>query len=158
MFLFICIIVAEQWFEKYCEKRAISQKLVIFSKVQLCIWSSIVPRFIRTRLHLVYSCLFVNPFTVRIHLFPYRAATLAVPPVVENAEVSVVVSADSRRATATYRCTGIYTISGSQTLTFNCNAVPHVWNPAFTLCTGTQCAVKQSMYCKWGLLKFPIGA
>ena len=61
MFLFICIIVAEQWFEKYCEKRAISQKLVIFSKVQLCIWSSIAPRLIRTRLHLVYSCLFVTP-------------------------------------------------------------------------------------------------
>lgn len=78
-----------------------------------------------------------HPFTVRIHLFPYRAATLAVPPVVENAEVSVVVSADSRRATATYRCTGIYTISGSQTLTFDCNAVLHVWNPALTLCTGT---------------------
>ena len=77
-------------------------------------------------------------FTIRIHLFPYHAATLAVPPVVENAEVSVVVSADSRRATATYSCMGIYIISGSQTLTFDCNVVPHVWTPAFTLCTGTQ--------------------
>ena len=57
-------------------------------------------------------------------LFP---ASLAVPPTVENAMVSVVVSDGSRRATATYNTGGIYTLSGSGTLVFNCDSQPLEW-------------------------------
>jgi len=94
--------------------------------VKLYIWSSYSSLFMHTLPSQNWQCVTSS-----------HAASLAVPPTVENAKVSVVVSADSRRATATYSCTGIYTISGSQTLTFDCNVAPHMWNPTFTLCTGT---------------------
>ena len=62
--------------------------------------------------------------------------SLAVPPTVENAEVSVAVSADSRRAIATYSTGGIYSILGNSTLVFDCNSG---WTPALPQVTGIKC-------------------
>ena len=62
--------------------------------------------------------------------------SLAVPPTVENAEVSVAVSADSRRAIATYSTGGIYSILENSTLVFDCNSG---WTPALPQVTGIKC-------------------
>ena len=64
------------------------------------------------------------------------SVSLAVPPTVENAEVSVAVSADSRRAIATYSTGGIYSILGNSTLVFDCNSG---WTPALPQVTGIKC-------------------
>ena len=63
----------------------------------------------------------------------FISVSLAVPPTVENARVSVSVSADSRRAIATYSTGGIYSISGNRTLGFNCDSG---WTPAPPQVTG----------------------
>ena len=69
--------------------------------------------------------------------------SLAVPPTVENAEVSVSVSADSRRAIAIYSTGGIYSILGNKTLVFGCNSG---WTPALPQVTGMKC-VNTTLHC-----------
>ena len=63
-----------------------------------------------------------------MHLF--IPASLAVPPTIANAKVSVVVSADFRNASATYSTGGIYTISENQTIVFDCDSQFPEWTPA----------------------------
>ena len=63
-------------------------------------------------------------------IYLFIPASLAVAPTVANAEVSVVVSADFRKANATYSPTATYTISGNLTLVFDCDSQPPEWTPA----------------------------
>ena len=84
-------------------------------------------------------------------MFPYMqnfvilsiSVSLAVPPTVENAEVSVSVSADSRRAIATYSTGGIYSILGNRTLVFDCDSG---WTPVLPQVTGIKC-INTTLYC-----------
>ena len=69
--------------------------------------------------------------------------SLAVPPTVENAEVSVSVSADPRRAIATYSTGGIYSILGNRTLVFDCDSG---WTPVLPQVTGIKC-INTTLYC-----------
>ena len=64
------------------------------------------------------------------------SVSLAVPPIVENAEVSVAVSADSKIAIATYSTGGIYSILGNSTLVFDCDSG---WTSALPQVTGIKC-------------------
>ena len=66
----------------------------------------------------------------------FISVSLAVPPTVKNAEVSVSVSADSRRAIATYRTGGIYSILGNRSLVFDCDSG---WTPVLPRVTGIKC-------------------
>lgn len=74
------------------------------------------------------------------------SVSLAVPPTVENAEVSVAVSADSRRAIATYSTGGIYSILGNSTLVFDCDSG---WTPALPQVTGIKC-INTTLQCLSG--------
>ena len=71
------------------------------------------------------------------------SVSLVVPPTVENAEVSVSVSAGSRRAIATYSTGGIYSILGNRTLVFDCDSG---WTPALPQATGIKC-INTTLYC-----------
>ena len=78
------------------------------------------------------------------------SVSLAVPLTVENAEVSVAVSADSTRAIATYSTGGIYSILGNSTLVFDCNSG---WNPALPQVTGIKCInTTQQCFSSWPLV------
>ena len=73
---------------------------------------------------------------MQIFVLLFISVSLAVPPTVENAEVSVSVSADSRRAIATYSTGGIYSILGNRTLVFDCDSG---WTLALPQATGIKC-------------------
>ena len=73
----------------------------------------------------------------------FISVSLAVPPTVENARVSVSVSADSRRAIATYSTGGIYSILENRTLVFDCDSG---WTPALPQVTGMKC-INTTLHC-----------
>ena len=82
-----------------------------------------------------------------MYLLFSASLAVAVSPPVENAMMSVVVSADFRTATATYSTGGIYTLSGSGTLVFDCDSQPPEWPapPQATSIKSSACT--QSLRC-----------
>ena len=83
-----------------------------------------------------YTCVHNNLHNLVQFFWLIISVSLAVPPTVENAEVSVAVSAYSRRAIATYSTGGIYSILGNSTLVFDCDSG---WTSALPQVTGIKC-------------------
>ena len=81
-------------------------------------------------------------FNYTLYALLFISVSLAVPPTVENAKVTVSVSADSRRALATYSAGGIHSILGNRTLAFDCDSGWSPVPPTVTgklICTTLQC-------------------